>query len=197
MDITPRRPAGTLCSVTSPGVSPIERARRPTARLHPRKEWWKEKPYKRRRSTPKRGLEFHIFKVTIREQQACNLVNVNVSIYMLIVKCNLSFFHKTLSSWIRFFSDIPVRFGLFRFGDPINNNTTKYDSKTINQHAQTTNCTSHFCNLHFKSSPGFYPKLCPFYTTKFNDWITSFSWYLNINAPPLVCICCGRPRMWL
>ena len=56
--------------------------------FYPRKEsnsWWKEKPYKKWRSTPKPGLEFHILKVTICEQQACNRVNVNVSIYLLIV----------------------------------------------------------------------------------------------------------------
>ena len=57
----------------------------------------KEKPYKRRRSTPKPGLKFNILKVTICEQKACN-VNVNVSIYLLIVECNFSFFHKTFSS---------------------------------------------------------------------------------------------------
>ena len=45
-----------------------------------------------------RGLEFNILKVTIFEQQACNIVHVIVSIYLLIVECNLSFFHKILSS---------------------------------------------------------------------------------------------------
>ena len=55
---------------------------------------WKEKSYEKWRSTPKPGLEFNIFKATICEQ-ARNLVNVNVSIYLLIVDCNFSFFHKT------------------------------------------------------------------------------------------------------
>ena len=38
-----------------------------------------------------RGLEFHIFEVTIHEEQACNLVIVKVSIHLLIVERNLSF----------------------------------------------------------------------------------------------------------
>ena len=40
-------------------------------------------------------------RLTIREQQPCNLVNVNVSINLLIVECNFCFFHKTLSSGTR------------------------------------------------------------------------------------------------
>ena len=44
------------------------------------------------------GTEFNILKVTICEPKARNRVNVNVSIYLLVVGCNLSFFHKTVGS---------------------------------------------------------------------------------------------------
>ena len=47
------------------------------------------------------GTWVQFLKLTICEQQACNFMNVNVSIYLLIIECNLSFFHKTLSSWTR------------------------------------------------------------------------------------------------
>ena len=96
--------------------------------LRPRKEsssWWKEKSYKRWRCTPKRGLEFNIFKVTICEQQACNLVHVNVSIYLLVV----AIFPFSTKPWVLehlpCFSDILIRFDPSSSGDTaiINKNT--------------------------------------------------------------------------
>ena len=44
------------------------------------------------------GDELKILKVTNREVKACKRVNVKRSIHLLNVECNLSFFHKTLSS---------------------------------------------------------------------------------------------------
>ena len=94
------------------------------------RDWWKkfafperaklvvegDIEYKKWRSTPNPGLEFEMFKATICEQQACNLVNVNVSIYLLIVECKLSFFHNVLE-YVACFSDILVRFDLPTSGD--------------------------------------------------------------------------------
>ena len=62
---------------------------------------WKEEPYKKWSSTQKLRLEFNILGVTICEQKACNRVNVDISISSLIVRCNFSFFHKTLSQQLR------------------------------------------------------------------------------------------------
>ena len=68
----------------------------------------------------KRGLEFNILKVTICEQQACNVVNVNVSIYLLIVECNLFPFPQNLKFLNTFlvFLTILIRFDLPRSCDP-------------------------------------------------------------------------------
>ena len=55
-------------------------------------------------------LEFHIFKVTIREQQACNLVNANASIYLYIAKVQLFLFStKTNLQKLRFDNTIDFR----------------------------------------------------------------------------------------
>ena len=58
-------------------------------------------------------------------QKARNGVNVKVSIYLLIIERNLSFSHKTSSSWTRsWFFRYPCQTrSLFRFGDSNNEQT--------------------------------------------------------------------------
>ena len=118
-------------SVTSPGASPTERARRSAARQRLVKEiyipwnksssWWKDNPYKRWRSTPKRGLEFNISKVTNCKGKTCNRVNVKVSIYLLICLVQSLIFAQNFKFVNTFLVSrylYQIRSVFFRSGDP-------------------------------------------------------------------------------
>ena len=81
--------------------------------LHLRKEsssWWKEKPYKRWQSTPKRGLEFNIFKVIICKRQRFNILD-NCLVQSFLFPQNLQFLNTFLVFLISLSNTICFRSG--------------------------------------------------------------------------------------
>ena len=138
MDITPRWPAGIHFSLSL--SAPEFRQWRELGGPRLVRDWWKNfastegvrhvverDTLQKMAIQSEKGLEFNISNVTNCKQKACNRVNVKVSMYVLILECNLSFFHKNLKFSNTFLVLITLSDPIFfRSGDPIN--TTKTHS---------------------------------------------------------------------